>query len=66
MLTMAEIGYQFGLSGARSWPVTILLALVFTAVILLIADLDRPQQGLLQVSQQALIDLLNKIGTSAP
>ena len=66
MLTMAEIGYQFGLSGTRSWTVTILLALVFTAVILLIADLDRPQQGLLQVSQQALIDLLSKIGTPTP
>ena len=66
ILTMAEIGYQFGLSGARSWTVTILLALVFTAVILLIADLDRPQQGLLQVSQQALLDLLGKIGTPTP
>jgi hypothetical protein len=66
MLTMAEMGYQFGLSGTRSWTVTILLALVFTAVILLIADLDRPQQGLLQVSQQALIDLLSKIGTPSP
>jgi len=66
MFTMAEIGYQFGLSGARSWTVTILLALVFTAVILLIADLDRPQQGLLQVSQQALMDLLGKIGSPVP
>ena len=66
MLTMAEIGYQFGLSGIRSWFVTILLTLVFTAVILLIADLDRPQQGLLQVSQQALKDLLSKIGAPTP
>ena len=66
ILAMAEIGYQFGLSGTRSWTVTILLARVFTAVILLIADLDRPQQGLLQVSQQALIDLLNKVGATAP
>ena len=66
IFTMAEIGYQFGLSGTRSWTVTILLALVFTAVILLIADLDRPQQGLLQVSQQALLDLLGKIGTPTP
>ena len=45
ILTMAAMGYQFGLTGERSWPVTILLALVFTAVILLIADLDRPQAG---------------------
>jgi hypothetical protein len=61
-LSMAAIGYQFGLTGEHSWPVSILLALVFTVVLLLIADLDRPQQGLLQVSQQAMIDLVDKIG----
>ena len=33
---------------------------------MLIADLDRPQAGLVQVSQQALLDLLNKIGTPVP
>ena len=66
ILTMATMGYQFGLSGIHSWAVTILLALVFAVVILLIADLDRPQQGLLQVSQQALIDLLSKIGNASP
>jgi hypothetical protein len=66
ILTMAAMGYQFGLSGMHSWVVTILLALIFAAVILLIADLDRPQRGLLQVSQQALLDVLNKIGTPSP
>jgi len=66
ILTMAAMGYQFGLSGVRSWAVTILLVLVFNAVILLIADLDRPQRGMVQVSQQALIDLLHKIGTPPP
>ncbi len=66
ILTMAAMGYQFGLTGERSWPVTILLTLVFTAVLVLIADLDRPQAGLLQVSQQALIDLLGTIDTPAP
>ena len=40
--------------------------MVFTAVILLISDLDRPQAGLLKVSQQAMIDLVNKIGAPAP
>jgi len=62
VLSMAAMGYQFGLTGEHSWPVSILLALVFTAVLLLIADLDRPQQGLLQVSQQAMMDLIDKIG----
>lgn len=66
ILTMAAMGYQFGLTGERSWPVTILLTLVFTAVIVLISDLDRPQAGLLQVSQQALIDLIDTIGTPTP
>jgi hypothetical protein len=33
------------------------LALIFSVVLLLIADLDRPQRGLLTVSQQAMIDL---------
>jgi hypothetical protein len=66
ILTLTAIGYQFGLTGEHSWPVTILLALVFTAVILLIADLDRPQAGLLKVNQQAMIDLINKIGAPTP
>jgi hypothetical protein len=37
------------------------MLLSFTAVITLIADPDRAQSGLLQVSQQPLIDLLTRI-----
>jgi hypothetical protein len=66
ILSMAAIGYQFGLTGEHSWPVSILLALVFTSVLMLIADLDRPQHGWLRVSQQAMVDLINKIGAPAP
>jgi len=66
ILTMAAIGYQFGLTGEHSWPVTIMLAVVFTAVFVLIADLDRPQAGLLRVSQQAMLDLIDKIGAPVP
>jgi purine-cytosine permease-like protein len=66
ILSMAAMGYQFGLTGERSWAVIILLVLVFTAVILLIADLDRPQTGILQVSQQAMIDLVNTNGAPTP
>lgn len=64
--SMVALGYQFGLTGVRSWTTMILLALVFTFVILLIADLDRPQAGWLQVSQQPIIDLLNTIAEPAP
>jgi amino acid permease len=66
ILSMTAMGYQFGLTGARSWATMIFLVMVFTPVILLIADLDRPQVGVVQVSQQALLDLLNKIGTPVP
>jgi|WetSurMetagenome_2_1015567.scaffolds.fasta_scaffold99403_2 hypothetical protein len=66
ILAMAAMGYQFGLTGERSWWVTIFLVVAFAAVILLIADLDRPQLGLVRVSQQAMIDLLNKIGAPTP
>ena len=66
ILAMAAMGYQFGLTGERSWPVTILLAMVFTSVILLVADLDSPQAGLLQVGQQAMLDLIAKIGAPVP
>jgi hypothetical protein len=40
--------------------------MVFTAVIMLIADLDGPQEGLIQVSQQPLIDLLANITIGTP
>jgi hypothetical protein len=66
MFTMASVGYQFGLTGEHSWIEIILLALVFTTVILLIADLDRPGEGLLNVSQQAMIDLVNRMGPATP
>jgi hypothetical protein len=35
-------------------------------VLFLVADLDLPQEGLLRVSQQALIDLRNSMKSSAP
>jgi len=38
----------------------------FATVITLIADLDRAQGGLVQVSQQPLLDLLVKFGISVP
>jgi hypothetical protein len=66
IFSMASMGYEFGLTGIRSWAVTILLVIVFTTVITLIADLDRPQSGLIHVSQQPLIDLLNTIGSPSP
>jgi hypothetical protein len=66
LLAMAEIGYHEGLSGSRRSPVSLTLVLTFSAVIYLIADLDRPQEGLLRVSQQALIDVRNSFQGTGP
>jgi hypothetical protein len=57
MLGMAAIGYQSALSATRRSPAMLAMVLAFSVVLLLIADLDRGQEGLLQVSQQSLIDL---------
>lgn len=57
ILTMAGVGYHEGLSKSRrSWAVAVLIV-AFSAIMTLIADLDRPQEGLVVVSQQAMIDL---------
>jgi hypothetical protein len=61
VLGMAAMGYQSGLSGARSLVPAFLLGLAFSAVILLIANLDRPPGTLSKVSQQAIIDLQIRI-----
>lgn len=66
VIGMAAMGFQFGLVGRRSWGEVILLALAFTLVIVLIVDLDRPQEGLIQVSQQPFRDLLARIAAIAP
>jgi hypothetical protein len=40
-------------------PALVIVVLTFSAVIYLIAELDRPQEGLFNVSQQAMVDLRN-------
>lgn len=57
LLTMAGVGYHEGLAKSRRSPAILVLALTFAAIISLVADLDRPREGLLMVSQQAMLDL---------
>jgi hypothetical protein len=66
VIAMAALGYQQGLSGSQRSLAGLALALAFSAVLLLIADLDRPQEGLLRVSQQAMIDLQNSFTEESP
>ncbi|MDB6016162.1 MAG: hypothetical protein JWR19_651 [Pedosphaera sp.] len=64
--TIGTMGYHMGLVGARNVLAIIPLVLAFSVVLFLIADLDHPQKGLLKVSQQALVDLLDKWNTEGP
>jgi hypothetical protein len=57
VLSLSAMGYHAGLVGTSRSLAAIAVALTFSAVIALIADLDRPQEGTLKVSQQALIDV---------
>jgi hypothetical protein len=61
ILSMAAVGYHFGILGRSSAAVHLILALSFSLVFLLIADLDRGASGLLKVSQQPMIDLQQKL-----
>jgi hypothetical protein len=57
VLSLAAMGYHAGLSRTSRSLAELAVAITFSAVIGLIADLDRPQEGSLKVSQQALMDL---------
>jgi hypothetical protein len=65
-LGMAAVGYQAALTGTRRSPAMLGLVAAFAVVLLLIADLDRGQEGLLRVSQQALIDLKKSMESQHP
>ncbi|HYI25871.1 MAG TPA: hypothetical protein VD767_10720 [Thermomicrobiales bacterium] len=61
LLAMVAVGYQSAIAKSqRSW-ILVLLALSFATVITLIAVLDNPESGYLQVSQQPLIDVQNSM-----
>jgi zinc transporter ZupT len=51
------MGYHAGLAGSGRSLALLALVLAFSAVVMLIVDLDRPQEGLLRVSQQTMTDL---------
>ena len=65
-LAMAMTGYRAGLTGGRSMALTFAVVLAFSAVIVLIADLERPQEGLLSISQQSMLDLQAQLQAREP
>jgi len=65
-LSLVTMGYHAGLSGTRRSLAILAVAVTFSVVIELIADLDRPQEGILRVSQQALLDVQRSMNTPGP
>jgi hypothetical protein len=62
ILSMIIMGYQAGLTGARSGIATWTLALTFSVVMALVMDLDRPNQSLFSMNQQLMVELHNRFG----
>jgi predicted membrane protein len=56
-LLIAAMGYHSGLTGTVRSLAILAVSFTFSVVIFLIADLDRPQEGFLTVSQEPLTDL---------
>jgi len=66
ILSLAAMGYHSGVAGTNRSPVTLAVAIAFSLVILLVADLDRPGEGFINVSQQVMIDLQDWMARSQP
>jgi hypothetical protein len=62
LLAFFTMGYQAGLTTPSRSPVTMVLALVFGAVIWLVMDLDRPAEGFLRVGQEPMIEVRGMMG----
>jgi hypothetical protein len=66
LLSMLTVGYQVGMSEMRRLRGTPVLAAAFALVILMIADIDRPGEGLMRVSQQPLADVQQMMFRDSP
>jgi hypothetical protein len=64
-LSVVMIGYSAGLKRRRSLLSATVLIVVTGVVLTLVIDLDRPQDGLLVVSQQPLLDVQQRMGPPA-
>jgi len=53
-LSMLVFGYQIGLTGRPSFKLTLLLAITFAVVMMLIYVLDRPEAGLAPINQKPM------------
>lgn len=60
-LSMLIMGYQASLVGRRSPLATVTLAVAFSAVLMLITDLDRPIMRFFEIDHQIVVDLVERM-----
>lgn len=63
ILSMIAVGYYSALFGMRSTLLNTVMIIAFSGVIFLIADLDNPHRGFIQVNQSPITDLAKKISS---
>lgn len=61
ILSFSLVGVVSSADRKRDTATIFIFALVFTAVFMILVDLDRPQEGMLTISQTAITDLLRQI-----
>ena len=66
VLSLGAMGYHCGVSGTTRSPVMLGVGIVFSLVIVLIVDLDRPGDGWIIVPPDAMTDVRNELMTSKP
>jgi len=64
VFAMLVVGYYEGMSGTRHTLAVYGMVFAFSVVFILIADLDRPGRGLLEVNQQSMVDLKKSMSQS--
>jgi hypothetical protein len=65
VISLGAMGYHAGLVRTSRSLAVVAVALTFSVVIGLVADLDKPSEGFLTVSQQSLVDLRESMKTVA-
>jgi len=66
IMSTTLMGYDMGLSSGRSALARLAMVATFSAVVLLIIDLDRVHQTLFSISQEAMTDLQRGVGKVTP
>lgn len=64
LFSMVSMGYLFGLKKERNWYMFLILSIAFSAVIILIADLDKSgtsSTSIIKISQQPMLDLQERL-----